>query len=117
MGANMRMILTITGAILLVLGSGGALPAAQQDPAELGTRLLQQAPVRVAVEFARSDESRTIAEQIEICEVPAPPFQEQVRAELYARKFRELGLRNVRIDQEGNVLGERPGRAAAPHLV
>ena len=31
--------------------------------------------------------------------------------------MRAAGLRNVRIDKEGNVLGERPGRAARPHLV
>jgi tripeptide aminopeptidase len=33
------------------------------------------------------------------------------------QKFIDLGLRNVRIDRAGNVLGERPGRAARPNLV
>ena len=31
--------------------------------------------------------------------------------------FRELGLQNVRIDKEGNVLGDRPGAQPRPHLV
>jgi acetylornithine deacetylase/succinyl-diaminopimelate desuccinylase-like protein len=31
--------------------------------------------------------------------------------------FEKLGLENVRTDEVGNVLGERPGRAARPHLV
>lgn len=69
------------------------------------------------MEAARADESRTIAEQVEICEVEAPPFKETRRGELYARKFRELGLPNVRVDEVGNVLGERPGVARRPHLV
>ena len=41
----------------------------------------------------------------------------EARAELYARKFRELGLQNVRIDKAGNVLGERPGTTPRPHFV
>ena len=31
--------------------------------------------------------------------------------------FRELGLQNVRIDKEGNVLGDRPGAQPRPRLV
>lgn len=91
--------------------------AAQQNPTDLGARLLKRPDVRAAVDAARAGEADTIAEQIAICEVEAPPFKEQARAEVYAQKFRELGLRNVRIDAEGNVLGERPGTAPRPHLV
>jgi acetylornithine deacetylase/succinyl-diaminopimelate desuccinylase-like protein len=90
---------------------------AQQGAADLGARLVQDATVKAAIDAARADESRTIAEQVEICEVEAPPFKETKRAELYARKFRELGLQNVRIDKVGNVLGERPGTARRPHFV
>ena len=60
---------------------------------------------------------RTIDDQIRICEVEAPPFQEAKRAELYAGMFRDAGLRNVRIDAEGNVIGERPGADARPNVV
>jgi len=31
--------------------------------------------------------------------------------------FVEIGLQNVRTDEAGNVLGERPGSAPRPHLV
>ncbi len=78
---------------------------------------MQDATVKAALAAARADEPRTLAEQVEICEVEAPPFKETKRAELYARKFRELGLQNVRIDKVGNVLGERPGTAPRPHFV
>jgi tripeptide aminopeptidase len=95
-----------------------AVPAvAQQAATDLGPKLLQDAAVKAALAAARADEARTLAEQVEICEVEAPPFKETKRAELYARKFRELGLQNVRIDKVGNVLGERPGTAPRPHVM
>ena len=102
---------------LLGMTGSPSIAAAQQRPADLGAVLLQQAPVRAAVEFARTDEMQTIDDQIRICQVEAPPFQEAKRAELYASMFRDVGLKNVRIDAEGNVLGERPGASAAPHVV
>jgi tripeptide aminopeptidase len=103
--------------VLAVVLAVASPVAAQQNPVDLGTRLMQQPAVRAAVAAARAGEPATIAEQIALCEVEAPPFKEQKRAEMYARKFRDLGLQNVRIDPEGNVLGERPGAAPRPHLV
>ena len=69
-----------------ILGVAGlsTVAAAQQRAADLGSILLQTPAVRAAVEFARTDEMRTIDDQIRICEVEAPPFQEAKRAELYA---------------------------------
>jgi acetylornithine deacetylase/succinyl-diaminopimelate desuccinylase-like protein len=103
--------------LALAFALSPSVAAAQQNAAELGSKLLQDSSVAAAIEAARADEARTLAEQVEICEVEAPPFKEAARAELYARKFRELGLQNVRIDRVGNVLGERPGTAPRPHLV
>ena len=60
---------------------------------------------------------QTLADQIRICEVEAPPFQEAKRAQVYAEMLRAVGLKNVRIDVEGNVIGERPGAKARPNVV
>jgi len=100
--------------VAAALVSGGV--AAQQST-EIGGRLLQQPAVRAALDAARAEETQTIADQIRLCEIPAPPFKEAARAEAYAAAFGAVGLSNVRIDAEGNVLGERPGRARRPHLV
>lgn len=89
--------------------------AAQQD--DIGMRLLKEAAVRGALDAARDDEPQTLADQVRLCEIPAPPFREGERARAYADAFRSLGLQNVRTDREGNVLGDRPGRAARPLLV
>src|SRR5918993_343704 len=99
--------------IVVLAWSGGS---AQQGP-DIGARLMQDAAVKAAVQAARDDEAQTIEDQVRLCEIPAPPFKETERGKAYADAFRALGLNNVRIDKEGNVLGERPGLAARPHLV
>jgi len=90
---------------------------AQNRAETLGPSLHQTPAVRAAVEAARTNEPQTIADQIKLCEVEAPPFLEAKRAQLFAEMFRELGLRNVRLDTEGNVIGERPGASATPNVV
>ena len=104
-------------AAILSLAAVSTIAAAQQRAAALGPALLQTPEVRAAIDFAKTDEMRTIEDQIKLCEVEAPPFQEAKRAELYASLLREAGVKNVRIDAEGNVIGERPGAAARPNVV
>lgn len=88
--------------------------ARQED---IGLALLKDAAVRAALDAARAGEPQTLADQVRLCEIPAPPFKEGERAAAYAAALRAAGLKNVRIDREGNVLGDRPGRAARPLLV
>ncbi|MCG3159330.1 MAG: Succinyl-diaminopimelate desuccinylase [Acidobacteria bacterium] len=73
--------------------------------------------VRRALDYLKATEPDTIKDQIKACEIPAPTFQEQKRAEYFKQRFTELGLKNVRIDGIGNVIGERPGAGAGPTLV
>jgi acetylornithine deacetylase/succinyl-diaminopimelate desuccinylase-like protein len=73
--------------------------------------------VRSALIAVRDGEPRTIEDQVRLCQIPAPPFGERERAAAYVAAFKAAGLRNVRTDREGNVLGERPGRTARPHVV
>ena len=107
------MVKHVAAALLL---AGLAVSAGSQGTGEVG-QLLEQPAVRAALETSRAGESVTVRDQIALCEVPAPPFKEEARARAYAAAFRAAGLQNVRIDREGNVLGDRPGRAARPHLV
>lgn len=105
------MTLPIRRALALLSLLAPALPAQQlvvpdQDPA-----------VRRALEIVRTREAATIETQIALCEIPAPPFKEQRRAEALRDRFRALGLQRVRIDSVGNVIGERPGRADLPGVV
>jgi acetylornithine deacetylase/succinyl-diaminopimelate desuccinylase-like protein len=79
--------------------------------------LAATADVRRILEAIRQSEPEVIREQIRLCEIPAPPFNEEPRARAYAEGMRAAGLAAVRIDREGNVIGELRGRNASPHLV
>src|SRR5206468_726100 len=65
----------------------------------------------------RAMEPQTIESQIAVCEVPAPPFGEGARAQIVKGLFEGAGLANVRIDDVGNVLGDRAGRAGGDRVV
>jgi acetylornithine deacetylase/succinyl-diaminopimelate desuccinylase-like protein len=86
--------------------AGEAQSAQRRDPA-----------VTRALSLIRDAEPQTLLDQVRFCETPAPPFGERARGELLRRAFLQLGLRSVRTDREGNVIGEQPGAAARPHVV
>lgn len=73
--------------------------------------------VTQALESIKRENAWTLQQQVSICEIPAPPFKEQVRGQEMVRRFREHGLQNVRVDTEGNVIGERPGSGNGPTVV
>lgn len=79
--------------------------------------LMKQPDVAAALSAAKANEAHFIDEQIRVCEIPAPPFHEEVRGKELARLFEQEGLQNVHIDSAGNVIGTRPGASAHPNLV
>lgn len=81
------------------------------------TDLRSNAKVKAALEYIERIEPETIEEQIRITEIPAPTFEEAKRGEYMKKRFTELGLKNVRTDVAGNVIGERPGKNAQKTLV
>ena len=80
-------------------------------------QLMADAAITRALEVVRTNEPRTLDEQVRLCEIPAPPFKEAQRAEAYRKAFEANGLKNVRIDAVGNVIGHRPGLAERPNVV
>ena len=86
------------------------------SPAQAIRDLLTLPNVVAALESFTTDAEEITRQQIEICCIPASPFQEQRRAEYLHDKFVELGLA-AEIDQEGNVLGLAKGSSAQPLLV
>ncbi len=109
----------VTWAAWAVLGLAIVVEAgpAQEAGGDIGARLLADPTVRAALAAVERNERQILDEQVRLCEIPAPPFKEQARAEAFRRAFEALGLENVRVDAEGNVLGERPGTSRGPHLV
>jgi acetylornithine deacetylase/succinyl-diaminopimelate desuccinylase-like protein len=106
----MARVMVLAVSLCVVARGVAAQPASLID-------IVRESPVRAALENMRAAEAQVLAEQVRICEVPAPPFDEAARGDVLRRAFVDAGLRNVRVDRAGNVLGERAGRTARPHLV
>jgi tripeptide aminopeptidase len=66
------------------------------------------------LEILRGSGKATTEEQIRITEIPAPPFQESVRAAYMKKLLASAGLR-VETDDTGNVIGEWAG--VSPDIV
>jgi acetylornithine deacetylase/succinyl-diaminopimelate desuccinylase-like protein len=92
-------------------------PTKAVAPDKIVSDLLASQRVRRA--FARFAEraDEITREQAAICEIPAPPFGEEARAEYLSARFRQCGLRDTTIDTEGNCVALRRGANLRPLLV
>lgn len=97
--------------------SQAALPPINPATEAVFIKLTNHAGVKQAVDFLRTDDERTLKDQIELTEIPAPPFKEAVRAQEYQKRLKTLGLTDARIDVEGNVIAVRKGSGNGPVLV
>jgi acetylornithine deacetylase/succinyl-diaminopimelate desuccinylase-like protein len=86
-------------------------------PAEIVQELLRLSSIKDALDYFVDKADNITQQHIEICSIPAGPFSEQERAEHLRRKFVELGLAEVEIDEEGNCLGLLRGSADKPLMV
>ncbi len=84
---------------------------------ELFGRLTALPAVQKGLVYIKDDQANTVAEQKQICEIPSPPFKEQVRAADFQKRLAALGLKDVQMDKEGNVFGLRPGTGKGPTLL
>jgi acetylornithine deacetylase/succinyl-diaminopimelate desuccinylase-like protein len=96
--------------LLLMIAAGGVRPQER-------VAVPVDARVQAALAFVEKAEPATIAAQVRLCEVPAPPFGERARAAVVRDMLEAAGLKNVRTDREGNVVAERPGRSRGPNVV
>jgi acetylornithine deacetylase/succinyl-diaminopimelate desuccinylase-like protein len=80
-------------------------------------RLIEQEQVQAALRAIQEDAKQTLAEQLAMCEIPAPSYYEKERAEYVKKKFEEIGLEEVHMDEVGNVYGTLSGTGEGPTLV
>ena len=119
---RMKRLFIVSCGLICLLLTGNSAPA-QTTPytlaptvQEVYDRLTSQPAVRKGLDFLRADHENTVAEQKQLCEIPSPPFKEQVRAADYQKRLAALGLKDVQMDKEGNVFGLRPGTGKGPKL-
>ena len=92
------------------------LPAQSATPGDL-SRLAKHASVQQAFAALERDNAWTLDQQVSLCEIPAPPFKEAARAAVFRDRLKALGVQQVRIDGEGNVIGEIRGVRAGPTVL
>lgn len=102
---------------VVTLFPGGSAWADDSHPIE--TRYVEEIvalerhpKVELAMRHVLDLEVQHRRELIELTEIPAPPFKEQARAERFAEMLGAAGLRDVVIDEVGNVVGRRPGTSS-----
>jgi tripeptide aminopeptidase len=80
-------------------------------------RVLAAPAVKSALAAIEADDDRTLRDQIELTEIPAPPFKEAARASEYVKRLQTLGFTDAKVDKEGNVIAMRKGNGKGPLLV
>jgi acetylornithine deacetylase/succinyl-diaminopimelate desuccinylase-like protein len=99
-------------ALALALGTAFGAPCATaqaSQPAAEVERLLASPAFRTAAATIDKEHGRIVEDGIKLAEIPSPPFKEAARAKAVEKMFRDVGLADVKIDEEGNVLGLRKG--------
>ena len=99
--------------VVITLALVGAELMAVVEPQSL----MADPAIKSALAAIARNEPETISEQVRLTEIPAPPFKETVRGLELKRRFEQLGLKDVRVDKEGNVIGVRPGALPRPNVV
>jgi acetylornithine deacetylase/succinyl-diaminopimelate desuccinylase-like protein len=89
-----------------------AAPMAQSPDVRVRA-LVESSKFKQATTFIQADQDRFVRELIALTEIPAPPFKEQARATFYLEMLRQVGLTDVEMDPEGNVMGIRRGTGPA----
>ncbi|HEV2835616.1 MAG TPA: M20/M25/M40 family metallo-hydrolase, partial [Pyrinomonadaceae bacterium] len=86
-------------------------------PAQTIRELSTLPQIAEALRYFETNAAAITEEQVRICSIPATPFAEHERAEYLAERFRQLGLTDVEIDEEGNCLGLLHGSSSTPLIV
>jgi len=108
----MTPLLAIVRRAAVILVAGAATVRAQSLPIPS-----DHPRVRAALDTIKSENAWTLAQQVSICQIAAPPFKETRRGAEFARRLRALGLANVRVDRVGNVIAERRGTGSGPAVL
>ena len=79
--------------------------------------LLKCTDMQEALQFLCEDDERTLREHLEMCQIPAPSYEEGEKAEYVRKKMMDAGLEDVHIDEVGNVLGTWKGTGNRPRIM
>ena len=105
-GAMLRKVSVVTALILAIVMVVSTVCFAEASPYAVSPvtkaaydKLAADASVKEALDFIKTDDANTLKEQRTICEIPSPPFKEQVRAADYQKRLVAEGLKDVQMDK------------------
>lgn len=84
-------------------------PAQDRAHCEEVARIAAHPAVERAFAFMEATDDEALRDLIDLTEIPAPPFGEEVRGRAYAEMLREAGADSVWTDEVGNVIALRRG--------
>ncbi|MGE0406936.1 MAG: M20/M25/M40 family metallo-hydrolase, partial [Candidatus Korobacteraceae bacterium] len=86
-----------------------AAPASAEAMQQQVAQLAGLRSVASTLEWFLQHREELLNSQVELAQIPAPPFGESARSEWLRQRFVSAGLEDVHIDEIGNVLGTRWG--------
>lgn len=113
---NLCIILATLFIFMTTAFAADLTPALSPQAEEAFAKIQDHPKIQQGLEFIKNDHTNTTADQKAIVAIPAPPFKEKARGEYYLKRLQELGLKDVKMDSEGNVYGIRPGTGNGPKL-
>ncbi len=128
---TMLILLPLVTLVALPAGASGQLQVAYPDvsrEAAVARRILETPQVQSAMQYVDEADAETIQEWLSLCNAYGPSGgqsemsrlghgTEIYRSRLLYKLFRIYGLERVHIDDEGNVIGIRPGVGEGPTVV
>lgn len=107
----------VLGVCLWAVATAAAGTERMQQPSraldvEVATRMRAlelDARVATAADLLRARDAAITELQIRFAEIPSPDYRASSRGRFLVRELRAAGLKNVRQDAEGNVIGVLPG--------
>ncbi len=106
---NVRMVCALVAVAVSPLSG----QTASAEYAAEARSLFAMPAVAQAMQLATDLDAWSLDRLIELTEIPAPPFMEEVRGRRYAELLSEAGADSVWTDEVGNVIGLRRGRTGA----
>ncbi len=106
-----RVVASAAIAVVLWAMSGTLSAGQEAAPASL-TRALADTAIQGALTHIDQHAESTSASLVELASIVSPSGQEQRRAETVAARMRQIGLKDVRVDDTPNVVGIIPGRSS-----
>lgn len=92
------------------------LPKMDERVVALLNDLQADPSVQKALQVAIDEREMAMQEQVDICEIPAPTFEEVARGLDVMNRMKQYGCTDVTVDEVGNVIALRRGIGQGPKL-